>query len=50
MVDLLFWIFFGLGFVVMIFMIGSVFRAVLEGKKEREAWKRLNDRSSFLQR
>ncbi len=50
MVDLAFWVFFGLGFVVMVVMIVSVFQAVWEGKKEREIWKGLSGKSSLLQR
>ncbi len=48
MVDLLFWIFFGAGFAVMAVMIVSIFRTVWEGRKERETWKGLRDKSSFL--
>lgn len=50
MADLLFWVFFGVGFVVMVVMIVSVFRSVWEGKKEREIWKGLSGKSSLLQR
>lgn len=50
MADLLFWVFFGVGFAVMVVMIVSVFLAVWEGKKEREIWKGLSGKSSFLQR
>ena len=47
---LLFWVFFGVGFVVMAVMIVSVFRAIWEGKKEREIWKGLSGKSSLLQK
>jgi hypothetical protein len=50
MLDLLFWVFFGVGFVVMAVMIVSVFRAIWEGKKEREIWKELSGKSSILQK
>ena len=50
MVDLVFWGFFGLGFVVMVVMIVSVFRAVWEGKKERDIWSGISGKSSLLQR
>lgn len=48
MADLLFWVFFGAGFAVMVVMIVSIFRTVWEGRKEREVWKGLRDKSSFL--
>ncbi len=48
MVDVLFWVFFGVGFIVMIAMILSIFRTVWAGKKERDAWKGLNAKSSIL--
>lgn len=50
MLDLLFWVFFGVGFVVMAVMIVSVFRTIWEGKKEREIWKGLSGKSSLLQK
>ncbi|MBI5420155.1 MAG: hypothetical protein HZA60_08695 [Deltaproteobacteria bacterium] len=50
MVDLLFWAFFGIGFLVMVVMIFSVFRAIWEGKKDRDIWKGLRGKSSILQR
>jgi len=48
--DFLFWAFFGIGFVVMVVMIVSVFRAIWEGKKESDAWRRLSGKSSLLSR
>ena len=50
MMDLLFWAFFGIGFLVMMAMIVSVFRAIWSGKKERDHWKAIRDKSSILQR
>ena len=50
MLNLLFWVFFGVGFVVMVVMIVSVFRTIWEGKKEREIWKGLSGKSSLLQK
>ncbi len=48
MVDVLFWVFFGVGFVVMIAMVVSIFRTIWAGKKERDAWKGLEEKSSIL--
>lgn len=48
--DFFAWAFFGAGFVVMVVMIVSVFRSVWEGRKERDAWKVLSGKSSFLKR
>lgn len=48
MVDVLFWVFFGAGFIVMLAMIVSIFRTVWAGKKERDAWKGLDGKSSIL--
>ena len=48
--DFLFGVFFGIGFAVMIVMIVSVFRAIWEGKKEREIWKGLSGKSSLLRK
>ena len=50
MMDLFFWAFFGIGFLVMLAMIVSVFRAIWNGKKERDHWKEISDQSSFLRR
>jgi hypothetical protein len=50
MVDLVFWGFFGLGFVVMVVMIVSVFQALWDGRKEREIWKGISGKSSPLRR
>ncbi|MBI5575460.1 MAG: hypothetical protein HY896_03770 [Deltaproteobacteria bacterium] len=50
MADLLIWVFFGAGFFVMIVMIVSVFRGIWEGRKERELWKSLEGKSSFLKK
>jgi hypothetical protein len=50
MVDLVFWGFFGLGFVVMVVMIVSVFQALWDGRKEREIWKGISGKSSLLRR
>lgn len=50
MADLLFWTFFGIGFVVMVVMIVSVFRAIWEGKRDRDIWKGLSGKSSILHR
>lgn len=49
MLDLVFWIFFGLGFLVMLTMIVTVFRSVWESRKDRDIWKRMSGRS-LLQR
>ncbi len=48
MVDVLFWVFFGVGFIVMLAMILSVFKTIWAGKKERDAWKGLEEKSSIL--
>ncbi len=48
MVNVLFWVFFGAGFLVMLAMIVSVFHSVWKGKKERDNWKALRDNSSIL--
>lgn len=48
MVDVLFWVFFGIGFFVMLAMILSIFRTIWAGKKERDAWKGLEEKSSIL--
>jgi hypothetical protein len=48
MVDVLFWVFFGVGFIVMIATILSIFRTIWVGKKERDAWKGLEGKSSIL--
>lgn len=50
MVDVLFWVFFGVGFIVMIATILSIFRTIWVGKKERDAWKGLEGKSSILNR
>jgi hypothetical protein len=50
MMDVLFWGFFGIGFLVMIAMIVSVFRSIWNGKRERDHWKELVDKSSILKR
>ena len=50
MVDVLFWIFFGAGFIVMLATILSIFRTIWVGKKERDAWKGLEGKSSILNR
>ncbi len=49
MVDVLFWVFFGLGFAVMAVMIVFVFREIWGGK-ERTDWKGLSGKSSLLGR
>ncbi len=48
MVDVLFWVFFGVGFIVMLAMVISVFRTIWVGRKERDAWKGLDEKSSIL--
>lgn len=48
MVDVLFWVFFGVGFIVMLAMVLSIFRTIWAGKKERDAWKGLEEKSSIL--
>lgn len=48
MVDVLFWVFFGIGFIVMLAMVLSIFRTIWAGKKERDAWKGLDEKSSIL--
>ncbi len=50
MLDVLFWLFFGLGFAMIAVMIVSVFRDIRGGGKERDAWKRLTGKSSLLGR
>jgi uncharacterized membrane protein YoaT (DUF817 family) len=50
MMDVLFWAFFGIGFLVMMAMIVSVFRSIWNGKKERDHWKGISDKSSILRR
>lgn len=50
MIDLLFWGFFGIGFLVMLAMIVSVFQSIWNGKKEKDTWKALDDKSSILRR
>jgi uncharacterized membrane protein YoaT (DUF817 family) len=50
MMDVLFWGFFGIGFLVMLAMIVSVFRSIWKGKRERDDWKALVDKSSILKR
>ena len=50
MMDVLFWAFFGIGFLVMMAMIVFVFRSIWNGKKERDHWKALDDNSSILRR
>ena len=49
MLDLLFWLFFGLGFLVMLIMIVTIFRSVLENRKDRDIWKGMGGKS-LLQR
>ncbi len=48
MLDLLFWVFFGIGFMVIVVMIVSVFREIWRVRKEREIWKGLSGKSSLL--
>ncbi len=50
MMDVLFWAFFGIGFLVMLAMIVSVFHGIWSGKKEKDHWKALSDKSSILRR
>lgn len=50
MMDVLFWGFFGIGFLVMLAMIVSVFQSIWKGKKERDYWKDLRDKPSILHR
>jgi hypothetical protein len=50
MMDVLFWGFFGIGFLVMLAMIVSVFQSIWNGKKERDFWKDLRDKPSILRR
>ena len=50
MIHVLFWAFFGIGFFVMLAMIVSVFYAIWAGKRERDQWKALLDKSSILRR
>jgi uncharacterized membrane protein YccC len=50
MMDVLFWAFFGIGFLVMMAMIVFVFRSIGNGKRERDHWKALDDNSSILRR
>jgi len=50
MMDVLFWAFFGIGFLVMMAMIVSVFRSIWNGKKERDHWKEISGKSSILHR
>jgi hypothetical protein len=50
MMDVMFWGFFGIGFLVMLAMIVSVFQSIWNGKKERDRWKDLRDKPSILRR
>jgi hypothetical protein len=48
MLDILFWVFFGIGFLVIVVMIVFVFREIWRVRKEREIWKGLSGKSSLL--
>lgn len=50
MMVVLFWGFFVVGFLVMLIMIVSVFRAVWPGRKDADHWEALEDKSSILRR
>ena len=48
-IDLLFWAFFAIGFLVMIAMIVNAFRMIIEGRKGRASWRPFGGgSSSFL--
>jgi hypothetical protein len=50
MMDVLFWAFFGIGFLVMLAMIVSVFQSLWNGKKEKNRWRAGGEDSSILHR
>jgi len=50
MLDILFWAFFGIGFLVMLATIGSAFLSIRDGRKRKESWKDLEGESSILRR
>jgi hypothetical protein len=50
MLDVLFQVFFGFGIAVIVVMIVFVFREIWGAGKERDEWKRLSGKSSFLGR
>lgn len=50
MLDILFWAFFGVGFLVMLAMVVSAFLSIRDGKRRKESWRELEGESSFLRR
>lgn len=50
MVDVLFWVFFGAGFLVMLAMIVAAFLSVRQGRKRMDEWRELEEKSSLLRR
>lgn len=50
MVDVLFWAFFGAGFLVMLAMIVSAFLMIRDGRKRRDEWREFEEKSSILRR
>lgn len=48
MLDVLFWAFFGVGFLVMLAMIVSAFLSIRDGRRKRNAWKDLEEKPSIL--
>lgn len=50
MLDILFWAFFGIGFLVMLAMIVSAFLSIRDGRKGKESWREPGEESSILHR
>ncbi|GAB4368052.1 MAG: hypothetical protein Kow00128_13070 [Deltaproteobacteria bacterium] len=50
MLDILFWAFFGIGFLVMLAMVVSAFLSIRDGRRRSERWRELEGESSFLRR
>lgn len=48
MLDILFWAFFGIGFLVMLAMVVSAFLSIRDGRRRKESWRRLEGESSIL--
>lgn len=48
MVDLLFWVFFGAGFLVMAAMILNVFRSIWQGRRDRDLSKIIESKTFLL--
>ncbi len=45
--DILIWAFFGLGFIVMLAMVGTIFRTIWEGKGKKDRWKSASGKATF---